>query len=210
VIKVLIADDHPVVRKGLKDILTNKIHEVLCGEAKNAQEVLGEVERQSWDLVILDITMPGQSGLDVLKELKRRRPKLPVLVLSIHSESQYGARALMAGASGYLNKESVPDELVRAVRHLLAGRTYVSRAMAERLVGHLKQHPDRPPHESLSDREFEVLRMIGSGKSTTQIAEELHLSATSVSTNRARILAKMNMKTTAELMHYAISNGLID
>jgi DNA-binding NarL/FixJ family response regulator len=197
------------VRKGLKEILTNETQEVICGEATNAQEVLDEVERQSWDLVILDISMPGRSGLDVLKELRQRRRGLRVLVLSIHSEEQYGERALMAGAAGYLNKESVPDELVRAVRYVLAGRTYVSQAMAERLAAHLKQDTTgRPPHESLSDREFETLRLIGSGKSTAQIAAELHLSATTVSTYRARILAKMNMKTTAELIHYAVKNNL--
>lgn len=208
-IKILIADDHPVVRKGLKDILTNEIREVTCGEAKNAQEVLDQVEHQGWDLVILDISMPGRSGLDVLKDLRQRRRGLRILVLSVHSEEQYGERALMAGAAGYLNKGSVPDELVRAVRHVLEGRTYVSQAMAERLAVHLKQDTtDRPPHESLSDREFEVLRLIGSGKSTAQIAAELHLSATTVSTYRARVLTKMNMKTTAELIHYALKNNL--
>lgn len=206
--RILIADDHPVVRKGLKEILTSEIQEVICGEAKNAQEVLDEVEHHNWDLVILDISMPGRSGLDVLKELRQRR-ELRVLVLSIHSEEQYGERALMAGAAGYLHKGSVPDELVRAVRYVLAGRTYVSEAMAERLAVHLKHDTTgRPPHESLSDREFEVLRLIGSGKSTAQIAAEIHLSATTVSTYRARILAKMNMKTTAELIHYAVKNNL--
>ena len=182
----------------------------MCGEAKNAQEVLDEVERSHWDLVILDITMPGRSGLDALKELKHRRPKLPVLVLSMHPEAQYGKRTLMAGASGYMNKESAPDDLARAVRQVLAGRMYVSPAMAESLAEQADTHSDRPPHESLSNREFEVLRLLGSGKTTQQIAWELHLSATTISTYRARILTKMNMKTTAELIHYAIRRGLAD
>ena len=209
-IKVLIADDHPVVRKGIREILASRIHGVLCGEAQNAQEVLDELERGDWDLVILDITMPGRSGLDVLKEIKQTRPKLPVLVLSIHPEEQYGKRALMAGASGYMNKESAPEDLVRAIRQILAGRLYVSPKMGESLAARLKPDPGRPLHESLSDREFEILRLIGSGKTTTQMAEELHLSLTTISTYRARILNKMNMKTTAELMHYALSNHLVD
>lgn len=209
-VKVLIADDHPVVRKGVREILTSGIHGVLCGEAQNAQEVLDELDRGDWDLVILDITMPGRSGLDILKEIKQTRPKLPVLVLSIHPEEQYGKRALMAGASGYMNKESAPEDLVRAIRQVLAGRMYVSPKMGESLAARLKPDPGRPLHESLSDREFEILRLIGSGKTPTQIAEELHLSATTISTYRARILEKMNMKTTAELMHYALSNHLAD
>jgi DNA-binding NarL/FixJ family response regulator len=210
VIRVLIADDHPVVRKGIREILTSGIHGVLCGEAENAQQVLEEEERGEWDLVILDITMPGRSGLDVLKELKHTRPKLPVLVLSIHPEEQYGERALLAGASGYMNKESAPEDLIRAIRQVLAGRMYVSPKMGESLAAHLKPDPGRPLHESLSDREFEILRLIGSGKTPTQIAEELHLGLTTISTYRARILEKMSMETTAELMHYALSNHLVD
>lgn len=208
--KILIADDHPVVRRGLREILISSIHGVLCGEAQDAQEVLDEVNRGDWDLVILDITMPGRSGLDVLKEIKQTRPKLPVLVLSIHPEDQYGKRALMAGASGYMNKESASEDLVRAIRQVLAGHLYVSSAMAESLAARLKTDSGRPPHEVLSDREFEILLLIGSGKIPTQIAEELHLSLTTISTYRARILEKMNMKTTGELMHYALSGHLVD
>jgi DNA-binding NarL/FixJ family response regulator len=207
-IRILIADDHPLIRKGLKDILVSGIRGAFCGEAKSAQEVLDQVERSIWDLVILDISMPGRSGLDVLKDLKRDRPKLPVLILSAHPESQYGARVLMAGASGYIHKESAPDDLVRAVGQVLAGHRYVSPAMAESLAAHLRPDPGRPPHESLSDREFELLRLIGSGKTTAQAAADLHLSPATISTYRARLLTKMNMKTTAELMHYVISNGL--
>jgi DNA-binding NarL/FixJ family response regulator len=210
VVKVLIADDHPVVRKGTREILANGIPGVLCGEAENAQEVLNQVQRGDWDLVILDITLPGRSGLDVLKELKQTRPKLPVLMLSFHPEEQYGKRALMAGASGYMNKESAPEDLIRAIRLVLAGRLYVSPKMGESLAAHLTQDPGRPLHESLSDREFEILRLIGSGKTPTEIAEELHLGLTTISTYRARILEKMSMNTTAELMHYALSNRLAD
>ena len=207
--RILIADDHPVVRKGLKAILTNEIQGVMVGEAKNGQEVLDEVEHRDWELVILDITMPGRSGLDVLKALKQTRPMLPVLVLSFHPETEYGKRVLMSGASGYVNKESAPDDLVRAVRQVLSGRVYVSPAMGESLAIHLKPDSGRPLHESLSDREFEILRLLGSGKTITQIAEELHLSVSTISTYRSRILVKMNMKNTAELMHYALGNGLI-
>lgn len=207
--RVLIADNHPVVRKGVKNILADEIQDIVCGEAKSGPEVLDEVERHGWDLVILDITMPGPSGLDILKQIKEKRPKLPVLVLSFHSEAQYGKRAFVAGASGYVNKESAPDDLVRAVRQVLAGRMYVSPAMAESLATHVMPGSDRPLHESLSDREFEILRLIGSGKNTTQIAGQLNLSATTVSTYRSRILAKLNLKTTAELMHYALRNDLI-
>ncbi len=209
-IKILIADDHPVVRNGLREILTSRINAVLCGEAENAQEVLDQVNRGDWDLVILDITMPGRSGLDVLKDLKQMRPKLPVLVLSIHPAEQYGKRALMAGASGYMHKESAPEDLVRAIRQVLAGRVYVSPKMGEILALRLKLDSSQPLHESLSDREFEILRLIGSGKTPTQIAEELHLGLTTISTYRARILEKMNMTTSAELMRYAFSNHLVD
>ena len=209
-IKILIADDHPVVRKGLEAILTNEIQGAQCGEATTGQEALEEVERREWDLVVMDIAMPGRNGLDALKEIKHVRPALPVLVLSIHPEAEYGKRALMAGASGYLNKESAADDLTRAVRQVLAGRLYISSAMGEDLAAHLTPDSSRQPHESLSDREFEVLRLLASGKTPTQIAEELHLSLTTISTYRSRILAKMNMKSTAELMHYALSNNLTD
>jgi len=210
VIKVLIADDHPVVRKGLKDILTQQIQGILCGEATCGREVLEEIERRDWDLVVLDITMPGQSGVEVLKEIKHRRPHLPVLVLSVHSEDQYGRRVLIAGASGYMNKESVPDDLIRGVRQVLAGHLYVSPAMGERLAADVKKPGfDRPLHESLSDREFEILLLLGSGKTTTQIAGELHLSMSTISTYRSRIMTKMNMQSTFELMYYVIHNNMI-
>jgi len=183
---------------------------VTWGEAENGQQVLDQVQGHEWDLLILDITMPGRGGLDVLKNLRALRPKLPVLVLSMHPEDQYGKRVLKAGASGYMNKESAPEELIEAVRKLLGGGRYVSPALAETLASDLSQDAGRPPHESLSDREFEVLRKLASGKTVSQIAEDLHLSVPTVSTYRARILEKMNMSTTAELMHYALRNRLVD
>lgn len=209
-IRVLIADDHAILRRGLKEILMRELDGVMCGEAENGQLALDQIQSRDWDLLILDITMPGRGGLDVLKNLKALRPRLPVLVLSMHPEDQYGKRVLKAGASGYMNKESAPEELMKAVRKLLGGGRYVSPALAETLASDLSQDTGRPAHESLSDREFEVLRKIASGKTVSQIAEELHLSVTTVSTYRARILEKMGMSTTAELMRYALRNHLVD
>jgi two-component system invasion response regulator UvrY len=210
VIQVLIADDHAILRRGLKEILMRELEGAVCGEAKDATETLARIQHGDWDLVILDITMPGRSGLEVLRDLKAARPKLPVLVLSMHPEDQYARRILKAGASGYMNKEGAPEDLVKAVRKVLAGGRYVSPALAERLAADLSQDSGQPVHEVLSDREFEVLRMLAAGKTVSQIAEELHLGVTTVSTYRARILEKMNMTTTAELMHYALYNRLID
>ena len=209
-IRILIADDHPILRSGLKEILVRELEGATCGEAGNAQHVLSEVHREDWDLVILDVTMPGRSGLDVLRELRRLRPKLPVLVLSVHPEDQLGTRVLKAGASGYMNKESAPEELIKAVRKVLEGSAYVSPALAERLALDLRENGGRHLHESLSEREFEVLRMLATGKTATEIAEELHLSVPTVSTHRAHILAKMNMTTTAALISYAVHNRLVD
>jgi DNA-binding NarL/FixJ family response regulator len=210
VIRVLIADDHAILRRGLKEILMRDLKGVVCGEAKDADEALSQVRDAAWDLLILDITMPGRSGLDALRDLKLTRPKLPVLVLSMHPEDQYAKRILKAGAVGYMNKESAPEELVKAVRKVLAGGMYVSAALAEILAADLSEDSGRPIHETLSDREFEILRMIGAGKAVSQIAEELHLGVTTVSTYRARILVKMNMATTIELMHYALHHHLCD
>ena len=207
-IRVLIADDHAILRKGLKEILMRELDGVMCGEAENGQQALDQIQSRDWDLLILDITMPGRDGLDVLKNLKALRPRLPVLVLSMHPEGQYGNRVRKAGASGYVNKESASEELMKAVRKLLGGGRYVSPAQAETLASDSGQDTGRPAHETLSDREFEVLRKIASGKTVSQIAEELQLSVTTVSTYRARILEKMGMSTTHELMHYALRNHL--
>ena len=209
-IRVLIADDHAILRHGLKEILLRELDGTVCDEAKDATEALARIQDGHWDLVILDITMPGRSGLDVLRDLKAVRPNLPVLVLSMHSEDQYGKRTLRAGASGYMNKESAPEELIKAARRVLGGGTYVSAALAEKLAFDLSEDAGRPIHEALSGREFEILRMIAVGRTVRQIAEELHLRLTTVSTYRARILKKLGMTHTVELMRYALSNHLID
>ena len=209
-LKVLIADDHAIVRRGLIEILLHELKDPICGEAENAQQVLAQVRSQTWDLVILDVSMPGRSGIDVLSDVKREQPKLPVLVLSMHPEDQYGKRVLKAGASGYMNKNSAPEELIKAIRKALAGGRYVSPALAEKLALDLSEDLSHLPHEALSDREFEVLCMIGSGKTISLIAEELYLSVATISTYRTRILEKMNMTTTAELMRYAFQNHLVE
>ena len=209
-IKVLLADDHAIVRGGLKEILLRHMESVECGEAENAEQVLTQVREHRWDLLILDITMPGRSGLDILADLKQLRPELPVLVLSMLPEDQFGKRVLKAGAFGYLKKESAPEELIQAIRKVLSGGRYVSPALAEKIVLDLNDGANLPLHEGLSAREFEILVMLGSGKTVSQIAEELHLSVTTISTYRARILEKMNMSTTAELMRYAFRNHLVD
>ena len=209
-IRVLIADDHAILRRGLKEILVRELDQVTCGEAEDAQQALTEVQSHTWDLVILDISMPGRSGLDLLGDLRQTQPQLPILVLSMHAEDQFGKRVLKAGAAGYMNKESAPEELIKAIRKLLAGGRYVSPALAEKLVLTLNQDAGRPVHETLSSREFEILRMIASGKTVSQIAGELHLGPTTVSTYRTRILGKMNMATTADLIRYALQTHLVD
>ena len=209
-IRTLITDDHPVLRNGLKSILVREFEGLVCGEAANAEEALTRVEQEHWDLIILDISMPGRSGLEALKDLKRLRPMIPVLVMSVHPDVQYGRRVLMAGASGYLNKDAEPEELVRAVRQLLSGNTYVSQTLADSLVSHLRPDFHGPLHQTLSDREFEIMLLLASGKTPTHIAEELHLNVTTISTYRARIMTKMNITTTSELMFYALSNRLVE
>lgn len=209
-IKILIADDHAVFRRGLKEILEEDSDMTVAGEAANGHQVLEKIRTSDWDVVILDLAMPGRSGLDILVDLKRQRPKLPVLVLSMHSEDQYAARVLRAGASGYLTKETAPDELAKAVKKVVAGGKYVSSYLAEQLVIHLETDSEKPLHMTLSDREYQVLCMIASGKLVTEIGKELSLSVKSISTYRARILEKMQMRTNAQLTHYAIKNGLVE
>jgi DNA-binding NarL/FixJ family response regulator len=210
VIKILIADDHRIVREGLKQILAETEDMVVADEASNVQEVLKKVAGNDYDVLLLDISMPGRSGLDILKQLKSERPKLSVLVLSMYSEEQYALRALRAGASGYMTKESAPDELIEAIRKVSTGRKYISPAVAEKLAVSLESNDERPPQETLSDREFQVMCMIASGKTVKAIADELALSIKTVSTYRARILEKMRMKNNAELTHYAIQNKLVE
>jgi DNA-binding NarL/FixJ family response regulator len=207
VIRLLVADDHEIVRRGLRQIVAEAQDLTVAGEAATAEEVLLRVGERSWDAVILDLSLPGGNGLDLLAEV---RPDLPVLILTIHSEEQYAIRALRAGAAGYLTKESAPEQLVEAVRKVVRGGKYVSPAVAERLAYNLGRDPDRPLHETLSDREYEVLRMVASGQTVSEVAEALALSVKTVSTYRTRILEKMGMKTNAELTHYAIKNRLVE
>ena len=209
-IRILVVDDHAILRRGIRDILAHELEGVICAEAGNAQEVVAQVQSEPWDLVILDITMPGRSGLDVLRDLKKLRPELPVLILSMHPEDQYAKRVLKAGAAGYMNKETAPKELVKAIRKVLAGGRYVSEALAEKLAFDLSAGAANQFHEILSDREFEVLRMIASGKTISRIAEELHLGVATVSTYRVRILEKLGMENNSELIRYALQNRLIE
>jgi DNA-binding NarL/FixJ family response regulator len=207
--KVLIADDHPVVRTGLKQILLRDADVSEIEEASNSLEVLELAERQDWDLVIMDISMPGGGGLEALKNLKAHRPALPVLILSMHPENQFAHRALKAGASGYLSKDSAAEELVSAMHKVVGGGTYVSATMAERLADDLDRDSDRPPHDRLSGREYSVMTMLASGKSVGDIARDLLLSVNAVSTYRARVLEKLGLKNTAELIRYVLEKGLV-
>jgi DNA-binding NarL/FixJ family response regulator len=207
--KILIADDHAVVRRGLKQILLDEYPILHVGEAEDAHGVMRLAGEQPWDIVVLDISMPGRNGLEVLKELRQAYPKLPVLVLTAHPEEQYAIRVLKAGAAGYMTKESAPEHLLEAVRKVIGGRRYISPTLADLLAAAVGGDPERPPHEALSDREYQVLCLIASGKTVGQIAEELSLSVNTISTYRARVLEKMGMRTNADLTHYAISNRLV-
>jgi len=209
-IKILIADDHPVVRKGLKEIIEDIPDMAVRGEASTGQETLEKVRKSDFDIVVLDISMPGGNGLDILKQLKDEKPELSVLVLSMYPEEQYAVRVLRAGASGYLTKESAPEELIAAIRKASKGGKYISSSLAEKLAFDLEIDAERPLHETLSDREYQVMRMIASGKTGKEIGEELFLSVKTISTYRSRILEKMKMKSSTELTHYALKNGLVD
>jgi len=209
-IKILIADDHPIVRKGLKDIIEEIPDMAVGGEASNGQEALEKVRKGDFDIVVLDISMPGGNGLDILKQLKDEKPELSVLVLSMYPEEQYAVRVLRAGASGYLTKESAPEELIAAIRKASTGGKYISSSLAEKLAFDLEIDAEKPLHETLSDREYQVMRMIASGKTGKEIGEELFLSVKTISTYRARILEKMEMKSNAELTHYAIKYRLVE
>ncbi len=208
-IKVLVADDHTIVRKGIEQIIVETDDIVVADEARNGQEVLEKVLKNDYDLVLLDISMPGKDGLDVLKELKNRRPKLAVLMLSMYPEEQYAVRALRSGASGYLTKDSAPDELIAAIRKVSSGRKYISVSLAEKLAAKLELHQAQALHEQLSDREYQIMCMIASGKTQTKIADALSLSIKTISTYRTRLLKKMRMKSNAEITRYAIENKLV-
>jgi two-component system invasion response regulator UvrY len=208
--RILLVDDHAVVRQGLKQILEGAIAGAVFADAASGEDALRMAKAGEWDVVILDISMPGKSGLEVLKELRRDRPKLPVLVLSMHPEDQFGVRVLRAGAAGYLAKKTAAADLVTAVRNVLAGRRYVSPSLAERLAGEIGLAPGRAPHELLSDREFQVFRFLAMGKTVTASAEALGLSVPTVSTYRTRILEKMGMSENSDLVQYAIVHRLFE
>ena len=209
-IRILIGDDHAIVREGLKQILAETSDMAVAGEAANGQEVLEQVSKNDWDLLLLDIAMPGRGGMDILKQLRSERPELPVLMLSMYPEEQYAVRALKAGASGYLTKESAPEELIAAIRKVSEGGKYVSSSLAEKLAVYLETDHEKPVHELLSDREYQVMLMIASGKTVKQIADELSLSVKTISTYRSRTLRKMEMKNNAEITYYAIKHALVD
>jgi DNA-binding NarL/FixJ family response regulator len=198
------------VREGLKKILVDTPDMVVADEASNGQEVTKKIWNNDYDLILLDISLPGRSGLDVLKQLKCTKPEVPVLILSVHPEEQYALRSLRAGASGYLTKQSAPDELIGAIRKVATGRKYITSSIAEKLAFELEIDAREIPHETLSDREYQVMCMIGSGKTVKEMAETLSLSVKTISTHRTHILNKMQMKNSAQLTHYAIKNALVD
>jgi len=208
-IRLLIADDHPIVREGYKKILMSQPDMDVTGEAGNGQEVLDLIQKKDFELILLDISMPGRSGLEILKELKSQKPHLPVMILSIYPEEQYAVRAFRDGASGYLTKASTPKELISAIRKVSQGGRYVTEALAEKLTYFLHGDAEKAPHEKLSDREYQVMLLIASGKTVTQIAEELCLSVKTISTYRRHILEKMQFSTNAEITMYAIQNKLL-
>lgn len=208
-IKVLIADDHTIVRKGIKQILADTQDIVVGGEAANGKQVLALVRKQDWDVVLLDIAMPGENGLDTFKQVKKEKPHLPVLMLSMYPEEQYAIRCIKAGVCGYLTKESAPEELIAAIRKVAGGGKYISASLSEKLAVYIEADTEKPLHQRLSDREYQVVLMIAAGKTVSQIADELSLSVKTISTNRTRALTKLGMHNNAELTHYAIKHGLV-
>jgi two-component system, NarL family, invasion response regulator UvrY len=208
-LRILIADDHAIIRKGLRQILLEEYPSAIIEEVGDAESAINKTITNNWDIIICDLSMPGRSGLDVVQHVKQNFPKLPVLILSIHPEEQYAIRALKAGAAGYLSKDAATEELVKAVQKILQGRKYISTSLAEIMASELDQDGTKLPHELLSDREFHVFKLIAGGKGVTEIAENLSLSITTVSTYRARILEKMDIKTNADMTRYALENKLI-
>ncbi len=208
-LRILIADDHTVVRKGLRQILLEEFPNAVIDEVPDAEELIKKVMSAQWDVVVSDLSMPGRSGLDALQQIKLSFPDLPVLILSIHPEEQYALRALKSGASGYLSKDTAPDELVKAVQKVLLGKKYISHSIAEKLANTFSSDSGKPAHENLSDREFDVMKLLANGKSVSDIADMLSLSVTTVSTYRARVMTKMNLRSNSDLTKYAIENKLI-
>jgi two-component system, NarL family, invasion response regulator UvrY len=209
-IKIFIADDHAIVRKGLKQIISETPDMIVSEEADNGLEALDKISENNYDVILLDISMPGKNGLEILRLVKRKKPKLPVLMLSVHPEEQYAIRSLRAGASGYLTKESAPDELIAAIRKISKGGKFVNASLAEKLISELEIYVERPSHETLSDREYQVMCMSAMGKTLKEIAQELSLSIQTVSTYRTRILEKMDMTSIAEVIRYAVKHGLVE
>lgn len=209
-IRVLIADDHPLIRKGLKQIISETQDITVDGEAETCAGVLHKLSRKKYDVVILDITMPGRGGIDVLKRIKTKNPKLPVLILSIHPEEQYAIRAMRVGASGYLTKNCEPRELLLAIRRVASGGLYIQDTLAQKLAVDVSSKTAKPPHDSLSDREYEVLLKIAEGKTASKIASEMSLSVKTISTYRTRIMSKMHMKNNSEIIRYCFTHGLVD
>lgn len=209
-IRVLIADDHAIVRQGLRQILSDTPDLTVSGEAENGVQAVQMVRAGEWDVVLMDVSMPDRNGIDALKLIKKEHPRLPVLILSMYPEEQYAIRALKAGAAGYLTKQSAPELLVTAIRQVASGKKYVSPSLAEELANAIGDDSERPPHEKLSDREYQTLCMIASGKTPAEIAEALNLSVKTVSVYRARLLEKMNLRNNAELTHYGLKHGLAE
>ncbi len=209
-IRVLIADDHAIVRQGLRQILSDTPDLTVAGEAENGVQAVQMVRAGDWDVVLMDVSMPDRNGIDALKRIKKEFPRLPVLILSMYPEEQYAIRALKAGAAGYLTKQSAPELLVTAIRQVASGKKYVSPSLAEELANAIGDDSERPPHEKLSDREYQTLCMIASGKTPTEIAEALNLSVKTVSVYRTRLLEKMNLRNNAELTHYGLKHGLAE
>jgi two-component system, NarL family, invasion response regulator UvrY len=208
-LRILIADDHAIVRKGLRQLLVEEYPTAVIEETGDAESLINKALQQEWDVVICDMSMPGRSGLDALRQIKQSVPALPVLIMSMHPEDQYALRVLKAGASGYLNKESIHDELIQAIQTVLLGKRYITASIAEKLAEAFNAGSDQQLHESLSDREFDVFKLLATGKSVSDIAAQLSLSVTTVSTYRSRIMDKMNMRSNAELTRYALEKSLI-
>lgn len=207
-LRFLIADDHAILRAGIKQILLADFPSAIIEEVNDAEELIKRIRKEEWDMVISDLTMPGGSGLDALQQIQIEFPSLPVLILSMHPEEQFAPRLLKAGAAGYLNKEAVPTELPVAVRRILQGRKYITPAVAEKLAEDLNRNTDKLPHETLSNREFDIFQLLAAGKTVGEIAEILSLGVTTVSTHRSHILTKMNLKNNADLIKYAVNNGI--
>jgi|SRR5437867_531431 len=209
-LRILLVDDHTIIRDGLKQILSRDFPQALFGEARNAREALSLIEKTRWNVILLDITMPGQSGLDVLKQIKSVQPEAQVLVVTMHPEDQYATRVLKAGASGYLTKETASEEVVNALTKILAGGKYASAAFSQTLISHLANPMPTAPHETLSDREYQVLRMLAAGKGSKEIGSDLGLSVKTISTYRTRVLKKLNLKTSADIIRYAMREKLVE